>query len=152
MHTLMTKKILTVGLLSLLTLTLAGCGEQEKVSIKSVEVISKEDGNPDFRRIVKICFDKPLDGAYHHEILLESKDGFKLEGHGLLRAAANDEDNPCILRNMNQYVNKKSPPRARDLIERYLDKGNVASVKVTVWGDNSGEKGAQMDTKIFSNL
>jgi hypothetical protein len=140
-----------IALVPTLSFLLAGC-EQEKVKIVSAEMVTKETGNPDFRRIAAYCFDKPLDGSYHHEVIIESKEGFKLEGHGILRAAASDPDNLCIYRNLNQYVNKKSPPRARDLIERYLEKGNVQSLKITIWGDDAGEKGLLMDTKTFNNL
>jgi hypothetical protein len=141
----------TVGIMSSLMM-LSGCGEQPKVKIVSVEMVSSDTGSLDFRRMVKICFDQPLTGAYHHEILLESKDGFSMKGESLLRAATSDPNNPCVLRNLNNYVNKNSPPRARDLIDHYLMKGNVASVKVSVWGDESGEKGLRMDSKTFNNL
>ncbi|OZB85748.1 MAG: hypothetical protein B7Z48_05730 [Thiotrichales bacterium 12-47-6] len=85
-------------------------------------------------------------------IIFESNDGFVFEGSGKIRAAVSDPDNPCIIKNINQYVNKNSPPRARDLIDRYLPKGNVASVKISVWGTESGEKGIKMDTKVFKDL
>jgi hypothetical protein len=140
-----------VGLLSLSTLMITGC-EQAKVKITSVEMVSAETGSLDFRRMIKICFDKPLSGDYHHEIVLERKDGFTLKGESILRAAVSDPNNPCILRNLNNYVNKNSPPRARDLIDHYLMKGNVASAKVSVWGDESGAKGLKMDSKVFNNL
>jgi len=143
---------LMAGVLSLATLMVSGCGEQPKIKIVSVEMISTETGSLDFRRMVKICFDQPLSGAYHHEIQFESKDGFSMKGESILRAAASDPDNPCVLRNLNHYVNKNSPPRARDLYDRYLMKGNVASVKISVWGDESGEKGLKMDSKTFNNL
>lgn len=138
--------------LSLSTLIMTGCGEQAKVKIMSVEMVSTDTGSPDFRRMVKICFDQPLTGAYHHEIVFESKDGFSMKGESVLRPAASDPNNPCVLRNLNNYVNKNSPPRARDLIDHYLMKGNVASVKVSIWGDESGEKGLKMDSKTFNNL
>ena len=141
-----------MGAVVLASALLAGCGEQPKVKLVSAEMISRDTGSPDFKRMIKICFDQPLSGDYHHEIVIESKDGFSINGIGVLRAAASDPDNPCITRNLNQYVNKNSPPRARDLIERYLVKGNVASVKITVWGDESGQKGLKMDSKMFSNL
>lgn len=134
------------------SLLLSACGEQPKVSVKSIEMVTTDAGSPDFRRMVKICFDKPLSGDYYHEINLESKDGFVLEGEGKIRAAVTDPDNPCIIKNLNQYVTKNSPPRARDLIDRYLTKGNVASVKISVWGMESEEKGLKMDTKVFNDL
>lgn len=141
-----------VGLTLGTSLLLAGCGEQPRVKVESVEMTSIEGGSPDFRRLAKICFDQPLKGDYYHEIVFESKDGFVFEGSGKIRAAVSDPDNPCIIKNLNQYVNKNSPPRARDLIERYLGKGNVASVKISVWGTESGEKGLKMDTKVFKDL
>ena len=141
-----------VGLTLGTSLLLAGCGEQPRVKVESVEMTSIEGGSPDFRRLAKICFDQPLEGDYYHEIVFESKDGFVFEGSGKIRAAVSDPDNPCIIKNLNQYVNKNSPPRARDLIERYLGKGNVASVKLSVWGTESGEKGLKMDTKVFKDL
>ena len=143
---------LIIGLTLASSLFIAGCGEQPRVKVESIEIISKEDGSPDFRRMAKICFDQPLKGDYYHEIVFESKDGFAFEGSGKIRAAVSDPDNPCIIKNINQYVNKNSPPRARDLIERYLPKGNVASVKISVWGTESGEKGIKMDTKVFKDL
>lgn len=148
----MTARWILAALAATTALTLTGCGEQPKVKIVKVEMISNDAGSPDFKRMIKVCFDRPLEGAYHHEIRFESTDGFELEGKGTFRAAASDPDNPCILRNMNQYVTKDSPPRARDLIERYLGKGQVASVSITVWGDENGHKGLQMDKKTFNNL
>jgi hypothetical protein len=143
---------LMAGVLSLSAFMLSGCGEETSVKIVSVEMVSAETGSPDFRRMVKICFDKPLSGVYHHEIFLESKDGFKMKGESILRTAASDPDNPCVLRNLNSYVNSSSPPRARDLIDHYLMKGNVATVSVSIWGDESGGKGLKMDSKTFNNL
>ncbi len=143
---------LVVGLTLASSLLIAGCGEQPRVKVESIEMVSSESGSPDFRRMAKICFDQPLSGDYYHEIVFESKDGFVFEGSGKIRAAVSDPDNPCIIKNLNQYVNKNSPPRARDLIDRYLPKGNVASVKISVWGTESGEKGIKMDTKVFKDL
>lgn len=143
---------LIIGLTLASSLLIAGCDEQPRVKVESIEMVSKEDGSPDFRRMVKICFDQPLKGDYYHEIVFESKDGFVFEGSGKIRAAASDPNNPCIIKNLNQYVNKNSPPRARDLIDRYLPKGNVALVKISVWGTESGEKGIKMDTKVFKDL
>jgi hypothetical protein len=142
---------LMAGMLSLSALMIGGC-EETSVKLVSVEMVSTETGSPDFKRMIKICFDKPLSGVYHHEIFLESKDGFTMKGESTLRTAASDPDNPCILRNLNSYVNSNSPPRARDLIDRYLMKGNVASVKISIWGDESGAKGLKMDSKTFNNL
>jgi hypothetical protein len=140
------------SLLSVLGIVfLTGC-EAEKITLKSVEMVSNEGGNPDFRRMIKYCFDKPLSSGYYYEVSIESKDGFILEGIGVLRAATSDPNDPCILRNMNQYVNKKSPPRARDLIERYLAKGNVASVRMTIWQGERKEDSPKMDEKRFSDL
>jgi hypothetical protein len=143
---------LTAAVISLSALVVSGCGEQPKVKIISVEMVSNDTGSPDFRRMVKICFDQPLSGDYHHEIFFESKDGFSMKGESLLKAAVSDPQNPCILRNLNNYVTRSSPPRARDLIDRYLVKGNVSSVKISVWGNESGEKGLKMDSKTFNNL
>jgi len=143
---------LIIGLTLASSLLIAGCGEQPRVKVESIEMVSNDIGSPDFRRLAKICFDQPLKGDYYHEIVFESKDGFVLEGSGKIRAAVSDPDNPCIIKNINQYVNKNSPPRARDLIDRYLPKGNVASVKISVWGTESGEKGIKMDTKVFKDL
>ncbi|MCI4411391.1 MAG: hypothetical protein JHC38_06920 [Thiotrichales bacterium] len=133
------------------SLLLSACGEQPKVHVVSIDMVSTETGSPDFRRMVKICFDKPLSGVYHHEVRFESKDGFVLEGSGKIQAAVSDPDNPCILKNLNQYVTKNSPPRSRDLIDRYLAQGNVASVSISIWGDESGAKGLKMDTKVFND-
>jgi len=141
-----------IGLTLSASLLLVGCGEQPRVKVESIEMVSKEDGSPDFRRLAKICFDQPLKGDYYHEIVFESRDGFVFEGSGKMRSAVSDPDNPCIIKNLNQYVNKNSPPRARDLIDRYLPKGNVASVTISVWGTESGEKGIKMDTKVFEDL
>ncbi len=141
-----------IGLTLGSSLLLAGCGEQPRIKVESIEMISNDGGSPDFRRMAKICFDQPLKGDYYHEIVFESKDGFVFEGSGKIRAAVSDPDNPCIIKNLNQYVNKNSPPRARDLIDRYLPKGNLASVKINVWGTESGEKGIKMDTKVFKDL
>lgn len=143
---------LIIGLTLASSLLIAGCGEQPRVKVESIEMVSNQGGSPDFRRLAKICFDQPLKGDYYHEIVFESKDGFIFEGSGKIRAAVSDPDNPCIIKNLNQYVNKNSPPRARDLIDRYLPKGNVASVKISVWGTESGEKGIKMDTKVFKDL
>lgn len=143
---------LMIGLTLSGSLLLAGCGEQPRVKVESIEMVSSESGSPDFRRMAKICFDQPLSGDYYHEIVFESKDGFVFEGSGKIRAAVSDPDNVCIMKNLNQYVNKNSPPRARDLIDRYLAKGNVASVKINVWGTESGEKGIKMDSKAFKDL
>jgi hypothetical protein len=145
-------KYLAISLMSVLSIGfLAGC-EQEKVKLTSVEIMSRDDGNPDFRRLIQYCFDHPIKGGYYHEVAIESKDGFILEGYGVLRPASSDPDNKCIVRNMNQYVSKKSPPRARDLIETYLTKGNVASVRVTVWQGDSPERSEKMEQKTFNNL
>ncbi len=145
------RKWLIASILSLSTL-ISGCGEQPKVKIISIEMVSTDTGSPDFRRMVKICFDQPLSGEYHHEIFFESKDGFSMKGESKLKPAASNPDNPCILRNLNNYVTVNSPPRARDLIDHYLMKGNVATVKISIWGDESGAKGLKMDSKTFNNL
>lgn len=134
------------------SLLLSACGEQPRVKVVSIEMVSTEGGSPDFRRMTKICFDQPLSGEYIHDITFESKDGFVFKGSGKIRAAASDPDNPCILKNLNQYITKDSPPRARDLIEHYLVKGNVASVKISIWGSESEEKGIKMDSREFKNL
>lgn len=134
------------------SLLLVACGEQARVKVESIEMYSLESGSPDFRRMAKICFDQPLTSEYLHEIEFISKDGFVFKGNGKIRPAASDPKNPCILRNINQYVTRDSPPRARDLIERYLVKGNIESVKITVWGSESGQKGLKMDSKEFKNL
>lgn len=145
------KNVLWV-LVGALVVLLSGC-EADKIALTSVEMVSHEDGNPDFRRMIKYCFDKSLGGSgYYYEVSIESKDGFILEGVGVLRAASSDPDNLCVLRNMNQYVNKKSPPRARDLIERYLAKGNVESVHITIWQGERKEDSQKMEEKVFNNL
>jgi hypothetical protein len=145
-------KYLLLLLLSLTSISLLTACEAEKISLKTVEMVSQEDGSPDFRRMIKYCFDKPLGGGYYYEVSIESKDGFILEGTGVLRPAASNPDDPCILRNMNQYVNKKSPPRARDLIERYLAKGNVELVHITIWQGERKEESQKMEEKRFNNL
>lgn len=146
------KTWLAMGIMGVFSLMLSGCGDQPTVKVVSVEMVSNDVGSPDFKRMVKICFDKPLEGTYHHDILFQSQDGFVFGGSGVIRAAVSSPDDPCVLRNINQYVNKNSPPRARDLIDRYLYKGNVASVKVDVWADESGHKGLKMDSKLFRDL
>lgn len=143
---------LLVGLTLSANLFLAGCGEQPRIKVETIEMVSKDTGSPDFRRMAKICFDQALTSDYYHEIVFESKDGFVFEGSGKLRAAVSDPDNLCIFKNLNQYVTKTSPPRARELIDQYLAAGNVSSVKITVWGMESGEKGLQMDSKVFKDL
>lgn len=145
------KNVFWVLMSALSMVLLSGC-ESDKIALKSVEMVSNEEGNPDFRRMIKYCFDKPLGGGYYYEVSIESKDGFILEGVGVLRAASSDPDNLCVLRNMNQYVNKKSPPRARDLIERYLAKGNVESVHITIWQGERKEDSQKMEEKVFNNL
>ena len=145
-------RYLLILLLSVISIGFLAACQPEKITLKSVEMVSHNEGSPDFRRMIKYCFDKPLVGGYYYEVLIQSKDGFPLEGYGILRAATSDPDNLCITRNMNQYVTRKSPPRARDLIDRYLAKGNVESVHITIWQGEHKEESPKMEDKIFRNL
>ena len=42
---------LMIGLTLSGSLLLAGCGEQPRVKVESIEMISSESGSPDFRRM-----------------------------------------------------------------------------------------------------
>ncbi len=134
-----------------LTLLASGCSK-EKVHITSAAVVNKDKGSGNFDRVFKICFDKPIRSEYYHKVTLITYENVTIKGEGRLRPLASDPDNKCQLKNIYLYINRNSPPNARQLIHDYVKPGNIRLLKVQIYFDKPEGKEPAVDEKTFRDL
>ena len=131
---------------------LGGCSK-EPVKLVSATIIHDLDkGSGNFDRVLRICFDHPLEYDYYHNIAIVTKQNVKITGTGWLRPLASDPDNKCHLRNVYLYIHKDSPLDARQLIKDYVYSGNINQILVKIYYEEPVGKELPVDEKIFANL
>jgi hypothetical protein len=144
-------RLLILAAALVLSLQLAGCSK-DKVKITSAAVVNLDKGSGNFDRVMKICFNEPLKSEYYHKVKIVTYEDVKIEGEGWLRPLASDPDNKCQLRNIYLYINKNSPPHARDLIHDYVKPGNIKALLVQIYFDKPEGKEIPVDEKLFKDL
>ncbi len=143
----------TLGLFLLLFsgLFLTACSK-EKVHITSAAVVNMDKGSGNFDRILKICFDKPIESEYYHKVTIITYENVTIKGEGRIRPLASQPDAKCHLKNIYLYINKNSPPNARELIHDYVKPGNIRLLKVQLYFDKPEGKEIPIDEKLFRDL
>jgi hypothetical protein len=136
-----------------LTFGLSGCAK-EPVKITSVEIVTDMDrGSGNFNRVLRICFDKPIQSDYYHTMHLVTNEDFKLSGGSWIRPRASDPKNKCQLRNLYLYLGKNDPPGSRPLIDEYVRPGNVRQLMIRIYAEEpTSDKERPMEERIFSNI
>lgn len=142
---------LTLLLILPLTLLASGCSK-EKVHITSAAIVNKDGGSGNFDRVLKICFDKPISSEYYHKVNIVTYEAVTIKGEGRLRPLASDPDNKCQLKNIYLYINRNSPPNARQLIYDYVKPGNIRLLKIQVYFNKPEGKEPPVDEKTFRDL
>lgn len=137
----------------LMVFLLGGCGEKPVVKVTSIAFIDNLDkGSGNFDRMVKICFDQPLKGDYFHKLTVVSQQGFKLSGGAPLKPLASKPDTLCHHRNLYNYINRDSPPNARQMIKDYLVPGNINQVLVQVYFNRPEAKEVPISEVLLRGL
>lgn len=137
---------------SFLSGLLAGCSK-EPIELESAAIVENLDkGSGNFDRVLKICFNHPLHDEYYHKVVILTNESFKVEGEGMLRPLASAPDSKCQLKNVYLYINKNSPPGAREMIKDYVVPGNIRQVLIQVYDAKPEGKVRPISERVFENL
>lgn len=136
----------------LVTFGLVAC-EKEKVRVTSISFVDDLDrGSGNFDRMVKICFNQPLEDDYYHKFKVVTQQGFKLSGEAKLRPLASNPDAKCHIRNLYNYINRDSPPGARQLIKDYVVPGNIHQALVQVYFEKPDGNVVPISERLVSDI
>lgn len=135
-----------------MALLVSGC-EKPKVVVTSVSFVDDMDrGSGNFDRMINICFREPLTADYYHDLTIVSKEGVKIKGGTPLKPLASNPDEKCHLRNLYNYINKDSPPGARQMIKDYMVPGNIHQVLIQIYFEKPVGKEIPISEKLYSDL
>ena len=138
----------------LVVLGLSGC-EKPPVQVHSAEIVTEMDGGSgNFDRMLKLCFDQPLEAAYWHQVTLVTQESFQLSGGSMIRPKASDPDDPCHLRVLYHYIDRNSPPGARKMIQDYVVPGNIDQLLVQIYPEKPTDDNPvqPLSERLFENL